>query len=159
MGSQSQPIAYAELAKSLGVSVDSRAPLDVVRQAVLDLRASKGMVLNDSDHDSWSVGSFFLNPIVDADQSLPDGAITYPQPDGSLKVSAAWLIVAAGIERGFALPGSKASVSTKHTLALTNRGGATTDDVLELARTIRERVFSNFQITLVAEPNFLGCSL
>jgi len=159
LGSQSQPIAYAELASSLGVDVQSRPPLDAVRQSVLGLRAAKGMVLDESDHDTWSVGSFFLNPIVDANFVLPDGVSTFAQPDGSLKVSAAGLIGAAGIERGFALPGSLASVSTKHTLALTNRGGATANEVLELARTIRQIVHSRFSITLEPEPNFIGCAL
>lgn len=161
-GTQSAPIRYGELARTLGVQGDERAPTRVVREAVLDLRRSKGMVLDAQDHDTWSAGSFFTNPVVPAETaaSLPEGAPRFPQPDGSVKLSAAWLIDRAGFSRGFALqPGAPAALSTKHTLALTNRGGATAQDILALARHIRAGVAARFGVTLVNEPVLVGCEL
>lgn len=155
----SEPIRYAELAQRLGVDIGMRAPLSDVRDAVLDLRHAKGMVLVDDDHDTWSAGSFFLNPVITADAaaSLPDAAPRWPQPDGSIKTSAAWLIEAAGITRGHAHGG--AAVSSKHSLALTNRGNASADDLLALARQIRERVEATFAITLEPEVRLVGLAL
>ena len=156
-GSLAAPIAYAELARTLGVEVGQRAPLAEVRDAVLGLRRGKGMVLDPADHDTWSAGSFFTNPVVPADR-VPEGAPAYPQPDGTVKTSAAWLIEHAGFGKGY--PGSgPVTLSTKHTLALTNRGDATTEDLLALAREIRTGVSERFGIELVNEPVTVGVSL
>ena len=156
----SEPIRYAELATRLGTDVGSRAPLADVRSAVLELRRAKGMVLDADDHDTWSVGSFFTNPVLapEAAAALPADAPRYPAPDGRVKTSAAWLIEHAGVRRGHSL-GTAASVSTKHTLALTNRGGATAADVLALAVDVRERVRDAFGIVLEPEPTLLGAGL
>jgi len=157
VGTLSAPIAYAELARTLGVEIGQRAPLADVRRAVLELRRGKGMVLDPADHDTWSAGSFFTNPVVDPTR-VPEGAPAWPQPDGSVKTSAAWLIEHAGFAKGY--PGSgPVSLSTKHTLALTNRGGAKTADLLLLAREIRDGVAARFDIELVNEPVMLGVSL
>ena len=131
-----------------------------VRDAVLRLRAGKGMVLDPADHDTWSAGSFFTNPVV-APDAVPEGAPAWPQPDGAVKTSAAWLIEQAGFGKGFGLDrhGGRVSLSTKHTLALTNRGGATTHDLLGLAREVRDGVEQRFGIRLVNEPVLVGCSL
>jgi UDP-N-acetylmuramate dehydrogenase len=156
------PVGYAELAGLLGVEVGERAPAAAVRQAVLDLRRGKGMVLDESDHDTWSAGSFFTNPIISAAaaDALPEGAPRFAQPDGSVKTSAAWLISHAGFPRGFAVrPGARATLSTKHSLALTNRGGATAQDLLELARAVRAGVAEQFGIVLENEPVLVGCAL
>jgi UDP-N-acetylmuramate dehydrogenase len=152
----SSPIRYAELARTLGVQVGESVPVADVRAAVLDLRRGKGMVLDPSDPDTRSVGSFFTNPIVDA---VPDGAPGWPQPDGRYKTSAAWLIEHAGIHKGFRLPGSEVAVSSKHTLALTNRGSGTTRQLLDLAREIRGRVQERFGVRLEPEPVLWGCAL
>ena len=156
LGSLSAPIRYGELAARLGVAEGERAPSADVREAVLDLRRGKGMVLDPADHDTWSVGSFFTNPFVDGD--VPDGAPAWPQADGRIKTSAAWLVERAGFPRGFTLD-SRAALSTKHTLAITNRGDATTADVLLLARTIRDGVRDRYGITLEPEPTLVACSL
>ena len=128
-----------------------------VREAVLGLRRSKGMVLDEADHDTWSAGSFFTNPILDTASDVPAGAPQWPQPDGRVKTSAAWLIEHAGIPKGFAI--GAAAVSTKHTLALTNRGGATAKEILGLAAHIRAQVHQACGITLVNEPVLVNCSL
>lgn len=130
-------------------------------EEVLALRASKGMVLNDQDHDTWSCGSFFTNPIVSESfaKTLPLDAPQWPteSDDGlTVKLSAAWLIEQSGIHKGFALPGSKAATSSKHALAITNRGDATAEEVTELARYIRTQVSNKFGINLVPEPNLIG---
>ena len=156
LGSLSAPIAYAELASRLGVEVGARVPSVDVREAVLDLRRGKGMVLDPGDRDTWSVGSFFTNPLVSG--ATPEGAPAWPQSDGSVKTSAAWLVERAGFPRGFTLDG-RAALSSKHTLAITNRGDATAADVLRLARTIRDGVRDRFGITLEPEPTLVGCSL
>lgn len=160
LASRSAPIRYAELARTLGVSVGERAPAREVREAVLALRGSKGMVLDPADHDTWSAGSFFTNPIVSEEvaDSLPDGAPRFPVGDGRVKSSAAWLISNSGFERGFGLPGP-ASLSTKHSLAITNRGSATAEDLLALARTVRDGVATAFGIELEPEPVLLGVVL
>ncbi|GGD20968.1 UDP-N-acetylmuramate dehydrogenase [Nocardioides daphniae] len=161
--SLSAPVAYAELARTLGVDVGERAPAADVRRAVLALRAGKGMVLDAADHDTWSAGSFFTNPLLSAEQAaaLPEGAPRFAQPDGSVKSSAAWLIEHAGFAKGFspAEVEGRVSLSTKHTLALTNRGGATADDLLTLARTVRDGVERAFGVRLVNEPVLVGLTL
>ncbi|MEP6853665.1 MAG: UDP-N-acetylmuramate dehydrogenase [bacterium] len=154
---ESVPIRYAELARRLGVEPGRSAPLAAVRDAVLELRRTKGMVLDDADPDTWSVGSFFVNPLLDV---VPDAAKDCPQwhTDGATKLSAAWLIERAGFQRGFG--GPTASLSTKHTLALTNRGGATTAQLLDLAREIQAGVQARFDVRLRPEarlaPNVPG---
>ena len=158
-GALGTPVGYAELARTLGVEVGERAPLAEVRAAVLGLRSGKGMVLDPDDHDTWSAGSFFTNPVVDA-AVVPEGAPTWPQPDGLVKTSAAWLIEHAGFSKGHGLDrGAPVSLSTKHTLALTNRGGASTADLLALAREIRDGVETAYGIRLVNEPVLVGCEL
>jgi UDP-N-acetylmuramate dehydrogenase len=127
-----------------------------VRRAVLELRARKGMVLDAADHDTWSAGSFFTNPVVPAAE-VPEGAPAWPQADGGVKTSAAWLIERAGFGKGYGEGAVR--LSTKHTLALTNRGGATTADLLVLAREIRDGVEHRFGIRLVNEPVLVGCTL
>nr|NLI50570.1 UDP-N-acetylmuramate dehydrogenase [Propionibacterium sp.] len=158
-GSLSAPIRFGELARRLGVEGGQRAPLGLVREAVLDLRRGKGMVADPDDHDTWSAGSFFTNPILDADvaAALPEDAPRFPQPDGRVKSSAAWLIERAGFGRGFG--NERTSLSTKHTLALTNRGTASAADVVALARTVRDGVRDRFGVTLVPEPVLVGVSL
>lgn len=162
LGSMSAPIRYAELARVLGVNVGDRAPARDVRQAVIEIRGRKGMVLDAADHDTWSAGSFFTNPILDADvaEALPDDAPRFPAGDGRVKTSAAWLIDHAGFTKGFAVrPDAPASLSTKHALALTNRGGARAADVVELARVVRDGVHERFDVWLVPEPVLVGLSL
>ncbi|PRZ29268.1 UDP-N-acetylmuramate dehydrogenase [Antricoccus suffuscus] len=151
----SAPIRYAELARTLGVEVGDRAPLKAVREAVLSLRSGKGMVLDVDDHDTWSAGSFFTNPIIEAHR-VPEHAPSWPSGD-LVKTSAAWLIEHAGFVKGFG--NERAALSTKHTLALTNRGGAATEDILALARTIRDGVLLEFGIELRPEPLLIGCAL
>jgi UDP-N-acetylmuramate dehydrogenase len=155
-GDLGSPVGYAELARTLGVDQGQRAPLAQVREAVLGLRRGKGMVLDPEDHDTWSAGSFFTNPVVDAD-AVPEGAPAWPQPDGSVKTSAAWLIEHAGFTKGHG--STRARLSTKHTLALTNRGDATTAELLDLAREVRDGVEARFGIRLVNEPVLVGCEL
>jgi UDP-N-acetylmuramate dehydrogenase len=155
-GDLGAPVKYAELARALGVELGQRAPAREVREAVLGLRRGKGMVLDDADHDTWSTGSFFTNPVVAVDQ-VPDGAPTWPASDGLVKTSAAWLIERAGFAKGYG--NDRARLSSKHTLAITNRGDATTADVLSLAREIRDGVADRFGIVLVNEPVLVGCSL
>lgn len=162
------PIAYAELARTLGVDAGERADAAAVRATVLRLRAGKGMVLDPADRDTYSTGSFFTNPIVDADTaaSLPDDAPRFPAAGGT-KLSAAWLIDRAGFAKGFGLPGTvgadlaggRASLSSKHTLAITNRGGATARDILAIARAVRDGVRERFGITLHNEPLLIGIDL
>ena len=195
----SQPVAYPQLAKALGVELGARVPLADVRSAVLALRASKGMVLDDADTDTWSAGSFFTNPIVTEHfaRTLPADAPRWPVehdvadrvvelvgdhrdayavedavielhrtrlereaaggPD--VKLSAAWLIEHAGVRRGFRLPGSAAAISSKHTLALTNTGGATAEQLAELARYVQGRVLAEFGILLHPEPQLVNLTL
>ncbi len=159
LGDLSAPVAYAELARRLGAEVGERRPLSEVREAVLALRAGKGMVLDPADHDTWSAGSFFTNPVVadDAAAALPDEVPRWPQADGTVKVSAAWLIEHSGFGKGYGT--GPARISSKHTLALTNRGNARTADLLALAREVRDGVHDRFGLTLVNEPVTVGCSL
>ena len=158
LGDLGAPVAYAELARILGVRAGERAPAKAVRDAVLLLRRGKGMVLDADDHDTWSAGSFFTNPLLSPEvaASLPADAPRYGQPDGTVKTSAAWLIEHAGFGKGYG--SGRAKLSTKHTLALTNCGDATTADLLGLAREIRNGVETAFGITLVNEPVLVGCN-
>ena len=160
---RSAPVRYAELAAALGVPAGERTDPDRVRTAVLALRAAKGMVLDEADHDTWSVGSFFTNPVVDHElfaqlQAVADGPVPHYPAHGGVKLAAGWLVERAGFGKGF--PGEgPCRLSTKHALALTNRGGASTADVLALARTVRDGVRSAFGVSLVPEPVLVGCSL
>ncbi len=168
-GGLSAPVRYAEVARSLGVAEGDRAPLDLTRRAVLRLRAGKGMVLDPADHDTWSAGSFFTNPLLDAaqyaafraraEERLGAGAAVpgWPAAGGRTKVPAAWLIDRAGFAKGHGT--GPARISTKHTLALTNRGDAKTEDLLALAREVRDGVRDAFGVTLVNEPVMVGTSL
>jgi UDP-N-acetylmuramate dehydrogenase len=155
-GNLGAPATYAELVRTLGVEPGGRAPLEDVRRAVLTLRRGKGMVLDPADHDTWSAGSFFTNPVVEPGR-VPDGAPAWPQPDGAVKTSAAWLIEHAGFGKGHG--NELVSLSTKHTLAVTNRGSAATADLLGLAREVRDGVEKRFGIRLVNEPVLVGCEL
>lgn len=168
---RSQPIAYADLAKGLGVEVGTRVPLGDAREAVLEQRRRRGMVLDADDHDTWSCGSFFTNPIMSPARfdalaervraELGDDDAAPPRfldAGGDVKTSAAWLIDKAGFGKGFGMPGP-AALSTKHTLAVTNRGTATAADVAALARRVRDGVHDRFGVTLVNEPVFVGHEL
>jgi len=173
-GSLSSRVAYSQLAGALGVELGERVPERELREAVLELRRSKGMVLDASDHDTWSAGSFFTNPILTEDQagSLPEDAPRFPVTDhsqvvlgtkeapvieGLVKTSAAWLIDHAGFTRGFTVePGASAGLSTKHVLALTNRGGASGADLARLRDEIVAGVRERYGVTLVPEPVQVG---
>ena len=180
----STPVRYAQLATALGVEVGERAPLTTVRDTVLRLRAGKGMVLDPEDRDTFSTGSFFTNPVVpehELTDRIPADAPRYPVLDargrtveGAVKFSAAWLIDHAGFGKGFGLPGTRnelldlagedvaggrASLSSKHTLAMTNRGEATGEDVAAVARAVQRGVERVFGVRLEPEPVLLGLSL
>lgn len=180
----SAPLRFGELARRLGVGAgeaagdgDARRPVHQVRETVLELRRGKGMVLDPDDHDTWSAGSFFTNPVVDsavADEVQrivgttrgAEDAAGMPRfpaggpDDGREKLSAAWLIERAGFTRGWHVPGNdRAGLSTKHTLALTNRGSATSSDIVGLARAVRDGVRDTFGVTLVPEPVWVGVAL
>ncbi|MBV7670390.1 UDP-N-acetylmuramate dehydrogenase [Streptomyces halstedii] len=168
-GGLSAPLRYPETARAMGVEQGDRVPLGEARATVLRLRAGKGMVLDPDDHDTWSAGSFFTNPILDeeaytaflaragarlgADVTPP----AFPAGEGRVKTSAAWLIDKAGFTKGYGT--GSARISTKHTLALTNRGDATTEDLLMLAREVVDGVREAFGVTLVNEPVTVGVSL
>ena len=159
LGDLGAPVRYAELARALGVEAGDRPPASRVRETVLGLRRGKGMVLDPADHDTWSAGSFFTNPVLPADQAarLPEDAPRWQQPDGSIKTSAAWLIERAGFAKGHG--NDRVSLSTKHTLALTNRGTARTADLLALAAEVQAGVLERFGIWLENEPVLVGCAL
>ena len=155
-------VRYEQLAGALGVEVGARVPIADIRSQVLSLRASKGMVLDPADPDTVSCGSFFTNPIVSERfaHGLPPETPRWLQGDDtSVKLSAAWLIEQAGIGRGFALPGSRAAISSKHTLAITNRGGASAEQVAELSRYVRAQVANRFGVELQPEPIAVGVAL
>lgn len=182
------PVRYDQLARALSVELGDLVPIQQIRDAVIALRASKGMVLDPADYDSWSSGSFFTNPIVTSSfaASLPSNAprfplqatepapavttleeiaagaplrIPYVKVEKRVKLSAAWLIEHSGIPRGYRLPGSGAAISSKHTLAITNRGAATASDVAELARFVVQRVQQEFGVILVPEPRVYGLEI
>ena len=173
-GSLSSRIAYSQLAGALGVELGERVPERELREAVLELRRSKGMVLDGADHDTWSAGSFFTNPILTTQEAehLPEDAPRFPVTDhsqvvlgtkeapvieGLVKTSAAWLIDHAGFTKGFAVEaGAPAGLSTKHVLALTNRGGATGTDLARLRDAVVAGVRERYGVTLVPEPVQVG---
>jgi UDP-N-acetylmuramate dehydrogenase len=161
---RSAPLRYGELANALGAEPDSRVDAARVREAVLRLRARKGMVLDEADHDTWSVGSFFTNPVVppavfeQLQSGVDTGMPSYPAPDG-VKLAAGWLVERAGFAKGYPGDGAPARLSTKHALALTNRGDATTADVIALARAVRDGVAATFGIELTPEPILIGAVL
>jgi len=176
-GGQSAPLRYGELARRLGATEGGeRRPVADVREAVLDLRRGKGMVVDADDHDTWSAGSFFTNPIVpttlaDAVQAEvrarrgDEDADRMPRfaagggAEGQVKLSAAWLIDRAGYDKGYPGEGAPVRLSTKHTLALTNRGQAVTNDLVALAREVRDGVRDAFGVTLVPEPVWIGVAI
>lgn len=175
LASMSEPVRYGQLADLLGVEVGTRVPSTDLRAAVLELRRGKGMVLDDADRDTYSAGSFFTNPILSEVEAaaLPQDAPRYsvtdatavnqigaaaPNVPGLVKTSAAWLISRAGFTPGFNMPGP-AAISRKHSLALTNRGGARGEDIAQLARTIRDSVREQFGVTLEPEPVLVGLSI
>ncbi|MFE7463667.1 UDP-N-acetylmuramate dehydrogenase [Streptomyces sp. NPDC057499] len=168
-GGLSAPLKYVETARAMGVEQGERVPAAAARETVLGLRAGKGMVLDPQDHDTWSAGSFFTNPVLDeaaygnflarvADRLGP-GVVppAFPADGGHVKTSAAWLIDRAGFTKGYGT--GPARISTKHTLALTNRGEANTEDLLALAREVVAGVHEAFGVTLVNEPVTVGVSL
>ncbi|WGD37131.1 UDP-N-acetylmuramate dehydrogenase [Lysinibacter sp. HNR] len=187
--SPSAPVLYGQLADSLGVSLGDRVSLAELRRSVLSLRQDKGMVLEEGNADSVSAGSFFTNPIVseafarelpseaprwpmqaeeeavavtplaDIAQGLPIRQVQLNPGPRHVKLSAAWLIENAGVSRGYSLPGSLAGISTKHTLAITNRGGATAEQVVQLARFVQQRVQAEFGVILQPEPHLIGLEL
>jgi len=143
------------LTEAVGKEVTTPAE---VREAVLATRATKGMVLNPSDHDTWSCGSFFTNPVVSDgfSRNIPGEAPRWLQADGDVKLSAAWLIENSGLSKGFTLGPSNAGLSTKHALAITNRGNASAKEVYELAKFIQLQVSNRWGINLAPEPNLYG---
>ncbi|WP_010540916.1 UDP-N-acetylmuramate dehydrogenase [Dietzia alimentaria] len=169
---RSEPVRYAELAGRLGVEPGDRTDPDLVRRTVLELRRGKGMVLDDDDEDTWSAGSFFTNPVIREDElptvrSRVAGRLgsaeaeqmpAFPAPNG-VKLSAGWLIERAGFRKGHPSSSSPARLSTKHTLALTNRGPATADDVIALAREVRDGVDAAFGVRLQPEPVWVSCAI
>jgi UDP-N-acetylmuramate dehydrogenase len=152
----SGPLRYAELCRTLGVPVGASAPLADVREAVLRLRRGKGMVIDPDDPDSVSAGSFFTNPVLqpEAFAAIPGSPPAFPEPDGRIKTSAAWLIERAGFARGHGA--GRTGISAKHTLALVNRGGATTAELMALAREIAAGVRAAFGVELAPEPALVG---
>lgn len=185
VGDEARPVAGAQLRQALGLAADEPASLRWIRDRVLEIRASKGMVLDSADPDTFSAGSFFQNVIVSAAiaRALPAECPRWPvkpdaetvtvipidQYDGTLptlasapsdvKISAGWLIEHSGLRKGFRLPHSRAGLSTKHALALTNRGDATAEELAELARFIQSRVHAEFGIPLQPEPVLVGVEL
>lgn len=185
VGHGALPVRGVQLRQALGLTADAEVSLAWIRDTVLVTRARKGMVLDESDPDTHSAGSFFQNAIVSASfaRTLPDACPRWPlqvdvdsvqviplesydglivppassEPD--VKVSAAWLIENAGLRKGFKLPRSRAALSTKHALALTNRGGATAAELAELARYVQQRVQSEFGLLLQPEPVLIGVEL
>jgi len=171
-GGESEPVRYGELARRLGVEPGERVAAADARRTVLGLRAGKGMVLDPADHDTWSAGSFFTNPVVDdellagvrdrvterlgaeAAEAMP----AFPGDDGT-KLSAGWLIERAGFAKGHPGPDAAARLSTKHSLALTNRGDATAEDLVALAREVRDGVEAAFGVRLHPEPVWVGCRI
>jgi UDP-N-acetylmuramate dehydrogenase len=168
--SVSAPVRYAELAAALGVGVGDQVASTTVRSAVIELRRRKGMVIDSADPDTRSVGSFFVNPVLDGaalavvetaarTRCGPDARVPrYDAGDGLAKVPAAWLIERAGFGKGYSL-GDGARISAKHTLALVNSGSATTASLMALARQIRDGVRDAFSVTLAAEPVLVGVTL
>ena len=159
VGELSAPIMYRELANELGVEIGSRVEVAKCRAAVLKLRKSKGMLLDETDPDTWSAGSFFTNPVVSTSvaKSLPEEATRWIVGDNKIKVSAAWLLQNSGMSRGDRLGG--AGISSKHVLALCNADNATAQEIIELAKKARKAVKDNFGITLTPEVRLIGLTL
>jgi UDP-N-acetylmuramate dehydrogenase len=161
-GVESAPIRYAELARALSIREGERASSKAVRETVVALRRSKGMVLDAGDPESVSAGSFFVNPVVDArtlarvEERARETAPRFDAGDGRYKLAAAWLVERAGFPKGWGA--GRVGVSRRHALALVNRGGATSSELLAVARAIREGVMSRFGVELAPEPVFVGCS-
>lgn len=160
-GGLSAPISSGQIAAAFGAQLGDQLPLREVADSVKKMRASKGMLLSESDPDSVSCGSFFTNPIVSHTfaRTLPEVSPRWEtlEDDGlTVKLSAAWLIENSGINKGFSLPGSKAAISSKHCLAITNRGGATAKEIVQLANYVQLQVSNRFGITLVPEPNLIS---
>ena len=155
-GEQSLPVQYSELAKELGVEIGSRVPIEKLREVVLKLRGAKGMLLGTGID---SAGSFFTNPILSKEEAakLPESAPKWPQADGRVKTSAAWLMENSGMEKGFKLAG--AQISPKHVLALSNAGDATAADLIALAKEARAKVLAKFGINLEPEVQFVGVTI
>jgi len=159
IGEMTTPITYSELANALDIEVGAKAAVQKCREKVLELRSQKGMLLSESDHDSWSAGSFFTNPIISAEVAtqLPADAPRWPQTDGRVKTSAAWLIEHSGIIKGQSIGGAR--ISTKHVLALTNSGDAKASEIAALAKLAQEKVLATFNISLEPEVNLVGLNL
>jgi UDP-N-acetylmuramate dehydrogenase len=143
---------YPQVAESLGINPGESVSIKELRNTILAIRKSKGMILDSKDHDTFSVGSFFINPIMEKDK-VPTNAPMYENKSGKVKTSAAWLIEQAGFEKGFRLGG--AMISSKHTLAIANSGNATAEDVIELSNLITSGVLQKFGIALTIEPRIL----
>ena len=158
-GGTSAPIRYPELARALDVPVGATVPVAAARQAVLALRRGKGMVLDAADHDTWSVGSFFTNPVLPVADAPDLPGPRWAVDADHVKLSAAWLIENAGFHRGHAGPGGRVGLSGKHVLALSNRGDGTTRDLLALAGDVRDGVRDRFGVVLAPEPVLVGCAL
>lgn len=161
---RSAPLRYGELTAALQAADGERRDPAAVRAAVLALRAAKGMVLDELDHDTWSVGSFFTNPVVSQETYLSvadreGGSVPHWQAPGGVKLAAGWLVERSGFSKGYPGPDAAARLSTKHALALTNRGSATSADLVNLARLVRDGVRDTFGITLHPEPVLVGCAL
>jgi UDP-N-acetylmuramate dehydrogenase len=157
----SRPLYSGQIAGALNSEMGKQVKLTDVRDAVLALRSAKGMVLDPTDPNSVSCGSFFTNPIVSDSfaRTISSDAPRWESENDeglTVKLSAAWLIEQAGIGKDFSLPGSSAAISSKHALAIVNKGGATGEEIAELARYIQERVAAKFGINLVPEPNLIG---
>jgi len=161
---RSAPLRYGELTAALQAAEGEYRDPAAVRAAVLALRAAKGMVLDSDDHDTWSVGSFFTNPVVPQEtyRSLAgreSGSVPHWEAPGGVKLAAGWLVERSGFGKGYPGSDAPARLSTKHALALTNRGGATSADIVALARIVRDGVRAAFGITLHPEPVLVGCAL
>lgn len=143
---------YPQVAESLGINPGESVSIKELRNTILAIRKSKGMILDAKDHDTFSVGSFFINPIMEKEK-VPTNAPMYENQSGKVKTSAAWLIEQAGFEKGFRLGG--AMISSKHTLAIANSGNATADDIIELSNLITSGVLQKFGIALTIEPRIL----
>ncbi len=149
-------LRYAQLAEQLPAGAD----LAEVRRTVLAIRAQKSMVLRADDPNRRSAGSFFLNPVVEPEEldrieaKAPPNMPRWPQQEGRVKLSAAWLIERAGLPRGYGE--GRVGLSTKHTLAVVNRGGASAAEVIDFAEHVQRAVEARFGVKLMPEPIFVG---
>ena len=155
-------VSYSELARALDIAEGERAPSREVRATVLALRRKKGMVIDPSDPESVSAGSFFMNPVLSPEglralEARSSDLVPRFVVDGQFKVPAAWLIERAGFHKGYGL--AHVGISRKHALALVHRGGGTTAELLTLARALRDGVRARFGVELVPEPVMVGCAL